>query len=170
MNTFLINSFQKERQEFENTTQRLYDTHHFPDDVIEIRNVRYGTDNLPEHRMDVYRPADTQRIYPVIINVHGGGLVMGSKEFNRFFCAEMCKLGYVVFSIEYRLIPEVQVKDMCAASPNKFLHWEKINAVQSFLICFSFSMCQINIHELAYAQYVNHLGHVVVFRNLLASF
>lgn len=37
MNTFLINSFQKERQEFENTTQRLYDTHHFPDDVIEIR-------------------------------------------------------------------------------------------------------------------------------------
>ena len=109
MNTFLINSFQKERQEFENTTQRLYDTHHFPDDVIEIRNVRYGTDNLPEHRMDVYRPADTQRIYPVIINVHGGGLVMGSKEFNRFFCAELCKLGYVVFNIEYRLVPEVQV-------------------------------------------------------------
>ena len=109
MNTFLINSFQKERQEFENTTRRLYDTHHFPDDVIEIRNVINGTDNLPEHRMDVYRPADTQRIYPVIINVHGGGLVMGSKEFNRFFCAELCKLGYVVFSIEYWLVPEVQV-------------------------------------------------------------
>ena len=34
---------------------------------------------------------------------------MGSKKFNRFFCAELCKLGYVVFSIEYRLIPEVQV-------------------------------------------------------------
>ena len=61
------------------------------------------------------------------------------------------------------------LKDMCVASPDKFLHSKRINAVQSFLICFSFSMCQINIHELAYAQYVNHLGHVVVFCNLLAS-
>lgn len=49
---------------------------------------------------------------------------------------------------------------MCAASPNRFLHWEKINAVQSFLICYSFFMCQINIHVLAHAQSVNHLVHI----------
>lgn len=44
---------------------------------------------------------------------------MGNKAFNRFFCAELCRLGYVVFSIEYRLVPEVQVyqqfEDVAAA-------------------------------------------------------
>ena len=109
MGTFLNKMFQQKRLEFNKITQQLYDTHTFPVDVLEIRNVHYGADNSPAHRMDVYRPASIQRTYPVVINVHGGGLVMGNKEFNRFFCAELCRLGYVVFSIEYRLVPEVQV-------------------------------------------------------------
>lgn len=109
MRTLLNKVFQKKRLEFDKTTQQMYDTHTFPVDVLEIPNVHYGSVNSPAHRMDVYRPASIQCTYPVIINVHGGGLVMGNKEFNRFFCAELCRLGYVVFSIEYRLIPEVQV-------------------------------------------------------------
>lgn len=109
MCTLLNKVFQKKRMEFDKTTQQLHDTHTFPVDVLEIPNVHYGNDNSPAHRMDVYRPASIQRTCPVIINVHGGGLVMGNKEFNRFFCAELCRLGYVVFSIEYRLVPEVQV-------------------------------------------------------------
>lgn len=51
----------------------------------------------------------TQRVLPAIINVHGGGLIMGNKEFNRFFCAHLCKLGFVVFSIEYQLVSDVKV-------------------------------------------------------------
>ncbi len=47
----------------------------------------------------------------MIINIHGGGLVMGNKEFNRHFCAILCRLGFVVFSVEYRLAPEVTVFD-----------------------------------------------------------
>ena len=109
MSKFLNKMFQQKRLEFDKITQHLYDTHTFPVDVLEIRNIHYGNDNSPAHRMDVYRPANIQRTYPVIINVHGGGLVMGNKEFNRFFCAELCRLGYVVFSIEYRLVPEVKV-------------------------------------------------------------
>ena len=31
---------------------------------------------------------------------------MGNKEFNRPFCASLCEAGYLVFSIEYRLIPD----------------------------------------------------------------
>ena len=114
MSKFLNKMFQQKRLEFDKVTQHLYDTHTFPVDVLEIRNVHYNTDNSPAHRMDVYRPDNIQCTYPVIINVHGGGLVMGSKEFNRFFCAELCRLGYVVFSIEYRLVPEVQVFEQFA--------------------------------------------------------
>lgn len=109
MSTFLNKMFQQKRLEFDKITQHLYDTHTFPVDVLEIPNIHYGEDNSFAHRLDVYRPANIQRTYPVIINVHGGGLVMGTKEFNRFFCAELSRLGYVVFSIEYRLVPEVQV-------------------------------------------------------------
>ena len=109
MGKFLNKMFQQKRLEFDKITQHLYDTHTFPVDMLEIPNIHYGEDNSPAHRMDVYRLANIQRTYPVIINVHGGGLVMGNKEFNRFFCAELCRLGYVVFSIEHRLVPEVQV-------------------------------------------------------------
>ena len=36
---------------------------------------------------------------------------MGSKEFNRFFCARLCKTGYMVYSIEYRLVPDCSFFD-----------------------------------------------------------
>ena len=48
---------------------------------------------------------------PVIINVHGGGLLLGNKEFNRYFCALLCKKGFLVYSIEYRLIPDCMIYD-----------------------------------------------------------
>ena len=59
--------------------------------------------------LDIYRPEDSQeKILPVIINVHGGGLIIGNKEFNRYFCALLCKKGFLVYSIEYRLVPDCE--------------------------------------------------------------
>ncbi len=79
--------------------------------VIEHRDIPYLDDGNPAHRLDVYRPSDIDGVLPVVINIHGGGLVMGSKEFNRHFCAVLSKIGFVVFSLEYRLVPEVTVYD-----------------------------------------------------------
>lgn len=109
MNIFLNSVFQKKRLEFDKLTQEQNSKFTFPDDVSELVDINYCDDGLKAHTMNVYRPAFSQRTLPVIINVHGGGLVMGNKEFNRIFCAELCKMGYVVFSIEYRLVPEVKV-------------------------------------------------------------
>lgn len=55
-----------------------------------------------------------RKILPVIINVHGGGLIIGNKEFNRYFCALLCKMGFLVYSIEYRLIPDCLIYDQIA--------------------------------------------------------
>ncbi|MCD7751514.1 MAG: alpha/beta hydrolase [Lachnospiraceae bacterium] len=69
----------------------------------------------PAKRMDVYHPMSAifrlhdHPLYPVIVNIHGGGLIMGSKEFNTKFCLELCRRGFVVLSLEYRLIPDVDV-------------------------------------------------------------
>lgn len=114
MNIFLNSMFQKKRLEFDKLTEKRNDKLLFPEDVSEMQNINYNDDFLPAHTMNIYRPTYNQRTLPVIINVHGGGLLMGNKEFNRFFCAELCKMSYVVFSIEYRLVPEVRVFDQFA--------------------------------------------------------
>ncbi len=62
---------------------------------------------IPSHER--YFPSPRPPLYPVIVNIHGGGLIMGSKEFNAKFCLELCRRGFVVLSLEYRLIPDVDV-------------------------------------------------------------
>lgn len=101
------NIFYKQREDFLKTLPERDKKFTFPDDVKEIKNVPYASDGLPAHRLDIYRPrkAGGQKL-PVIVNVHGGGLIIGCKEFNRYFCANLCKKGYLVFSVEYRLVPD----------------------------------------------------------------
>lgn len=91
--TLLIkNIFYKQREDFLKTLPERDKKFTFPDDVEEIKNVPYASDGLPAHRLDIYRPrkAGGQKL-PVIVNVHGGGLIIGCKEFNRYFCANLCK-------------------------------------------------------------------------------
>ena len=98
----------KKRKEFQLFTEERYGNFEFPDNVIKIKNIGYDKKYL-ERKLDVYRPSDTSKKYPVIVNVHGGGLVMGNKEFNTYFCAQLAKLGFIVFSVEYRLIPNTNI-------------------------------------------------------------
>lgn len=85
-----------------------------PDGVDMYLDIEYVNDQNEAHRLDVFRPSESpDKELPIIINVHGGGLIMGCKEFNRYFCARLCKLGYVVFSIEYRLVPEYTFYHQC---------------------------------------------------------
>lgn len=85
-----------------------------PDDVDMYLDIEYVNDQNEAHRLDVFRPSESpDKELPIIFNVHGGGLIMGCKEFNRYFCARLCKLGYVVFSIEYRLVPEYTFYHQC---------------------------------------------------------
>mgnify|MGYP003259730777 FL=1 len=50
-------------------------------------------------------------MYKRQINIHGGGLLLGSKEFNRPFCERIAGKGFLVFSIDYRLVPDCTVFD-----------------------------------------------------------
>lgn len=104
--------FYKQRMDFEASTKQRDKELPFPKNVDEIKDIYYSDDHLPAHRLDIFRPADRKsEVLPVIINIHGGGLLMGSKEFNRFFCARLCKTGYMVYSIEYRLVPDCSFFD-----------------------------------------------------------
>lgn len=56
---------------------------------------------------------------PVVVFVHGGALVSGNRKTNRVFCQELARRGFVVYSVEYRLIDRADapgmVSDVCAA-------------------------------------------------------
>ena len=59
--------------------------------------------------MDVFRPKDAEGVLPVLVDLHGGGFLLGKKEVNRLFCADMAKRGFLVFCPEYPLAPEADL-------------------------------------------------------------
>ena len=85
----------------------------------EQRDIPYSNRSGKELLMDVYSPVvEKGTELPVIINIHGGGLIDGSKNISAGFSRQLAKRGYLVFSLEYRLIPDVRVyeqfDDICS--------------------------------------------------------
>lgn len=112
MQDLMRKQFYKQRSDFELSAAERDKTQVMPDGVEIKINIPYMNDGDKSHLMDIYRPVGSENTtLPIVINIHGGGLLIGNKEFNRFFCAKLCKLGYLVFSIEYRLIPDCMVYD-----------------------------------------------------------
>lgn len=104
--------FYKQRADFERSSAARDKELTFPEDVCETKDIRYSEDACDAHRMDIFRPKGReQEILPVIVNIHGGGLVLGSKEFNRFYCARLSEQGFLVYSLEYRLVPDCTIFD-----------------------------------------------------------
>ena len=66
-------------------------------------NVEYGRHDGDALLGDAYMPKAPGK-YPVVIAVHGGGWQGGSKSAYRFWGPWLAQRGYVVFSIDYRLV------------------------------------------------------------------
>ena len=55
--------------------------------------------------MDVYKPVgEFKEPLPIILDVHGGGLIAGRKEQNRNLGIQLARRGYIVFIPDYRLV------------------------------------------------------------------
>ena len=85
----------------------------------EYRDVPYYNRSGKELLMDIFEPiVEEGTELPVIVNIHGGGLISGNKNLSIGFCRQLAKRGYLVFSLEYRLIPVIRVyeqfDDVCA--------------------------------------------------------
>ena len=114
MSNYIETAFMQQRTDFMKTLPDRRKRFSIPDGVDMYLDIEYVNDQNEAHRLDVFRPSESpDKELPIIINVHGGGLIMGCKEFNRYFCARLCKLVYVVFSIEYRLVPEYTFYHQC---------------------------------------------------------
>lgn len=94
---------------------------HIPE-VDRFDDISYGKD--PKYQiLDVYLPSNrTDHKLPVIVNIHGGGWVYGTKETYQFYCMALAKEGFAVINANYRLAPDVvypgELDDI-----NRVFHW-----------------------------------------------
>lgn len=85
-----------------------------------------GSDGI-YHTLEILYPSDATKPLPVILEIHGGGWMYGTKELNRIHASRLAAHGFAVVNISYRLAPKVSVKeqiqDIFAA-----IEWLKNNA------------------------------------------
>jgi acetyl esterase/lipase len=72
-----------------------------------LKDVTYCTNDGVDLKMDVYEPWKPAGPSPVIVFVHGGSLVAGTKTGTpgMSYFLELARRGYTTFSIDYRLAP-----------------------------------------------------------------
>jgi acetyl esterase/lipase len=74
-----------------------------------LKDIPYGTDpSIRERRLNVYMPEDQDGPLPVMLYIHGGGFRILSKDTHWMMNQKFARKGFVVFSINYRLVPSGQ--------------------------------------------------------------
>ena len=80
----------------------------------------FKTAGKVEIQADVYRPDDTV-IRPVVVWIHGGALIMGSRKQVPGDLLELCRAeGFALVSLDYRLAPEVKLPAIIADVEDAF--------------------------------------------------
>lgn len=100
-----------------------------PDDVVRYDDITYGK-NKKWQVLDVYRPKSKDCAFealPVIISVHGGGWVYGSKEVYQFYCMSLAQRGFAVVNFTYRLAPEFKFP-AAVEDTDAVFHWVRSHA------------------------------------------
>ncbi|MDQ1241085.1 MAG: hypothetical protein QG550_335, partial [Pseudomonadota bacterium] len=79
--------------------------------VERIRDIRYADDH-PRHVLDIYRPRGGCARAPVLLQIHGGGWVMGNKHEQALpLIQHLAARGWVVVTPNYRLSPRARFPD-----------------------------------------------------------
>ena len=66
-------------------------------------NITYKVANSYEAKLDVYRPREAKTPTPVVVMIHGGGWVAGTKEGAVLYPLPFMAMGFAVVNVEYRL-------------------------------------------------------------------
>ena len=90
-------------------------------------NIVYHSANNYQNKLDVYRPEGATQPTPVVVVIHGGGWVEGTKEERALEMMPYLQMGFAAVNVEYRLgrvsLAPAAVEDCRCA-----LHWVFQNA------------------------------------------
>lgn len=81
-----------------------------------IKDIEYRPDGGRTNSGDIYfdkNLAAAGKKFPVILNIHGGGFVMGDKDYRWSLCEYYAHNGYFVYDINYRMPPDVVFPEIC---------------------------------------------------------
>ncbi len=85
----------------------LFVKNNFPDGVIYSPDIVYKTVDGIDLKLDIYRPGPNASKSPVVVSIHGGAWLSGTKTMDVYFSAKLISTllenGYAVVSIDYRL-------------------------------------------------------------------
>jgi len=106
---------------------RIGSTFWITQNYVVIPNITYSVAQNHQSKLDVYRPVYTNSPVPVVVNIHGGGWVNGTKEDVSLSALPYMEMGFAVVNGEYRLArtspaPAAVQDCLCA------LHWLGRNA------------------------------------------
>jgi len=80
--------------------------------VVRTRDIQYVDDGLRRHRLDVWHRRGAGPCAPVLLQIHGGGWMVGSKEQQaRPLMYHLADRGWVCVAINYRLSPRATWPD-----------------------------------------------------------
>ena len=90
-----------------------------PWDIDMIPDIPYQNHKNVPLAMDIYRSKHySGNPLPVIVMVHGGGLLVGSRKMSRPVCEALARSGCLVIAPQYRLLSETDafgsIADLCA--------------------------------------------------------
>jgi len=90
------------------------------------RDVVWASPGGRDLHLDVSAP-EGDGPFPVLVWIHGGGWEMFSKEANEGLARYVTNRGYVVFNVNYRMYPEVEMKTIIEDAMGSVV-WVKENA------------------------------------------
>ena len=73
-----------------------------------IRNHVFFEEDDLRLRLDIYRPRSSKKKRPVLLQIHGGAWISGSKQQAAFLMTHMAAQGWVCFSVGYRFSPDIK--------------------------------------------------------------
>jgi len=81
-------------------------------DVVVKHDIPYLPDDDPKHRLDVYAPREGAQNAPVLLQIHGGGWVIGNKrEQAQPLMNHLASRGWICVATNYRLSPRATFPD-----------------------------------------------------------
>lgn len=95
-----------------------------PENITRYDNILYGPDPV-WNLLDLYLPNDRKvpkNGFPVIISIHGGGYIYGTKEVYQFYGMSLAGRGFAFVNFNYRLAPEAQFP-ACLQDTNEVVSW-----------------------------------------------
>ena len=104
-----------------------------PENIQRFDNILYGEDKTWQI-LDVYKPKSAEGKLPVIVNVHGGGWVYGTKEVYQFYCMSLAQMGFAVVNFNYRLAPENKFPSS-VEDTNSVFNWIEKNKTEYGFDC-----------------------------------